>query len=213
MRRRNVKNAHERLIARNDICFESPNVTGDIWQNLVKDYKEVKLEIGCGKGKFIVELAKQNPSIFYIGLEKYESVIIEAVDKVAIGELPNLRFICGDATLLEKYFLNNMFSTIYLNFSDPWPKNKHTKRRLTYKLFLEKYESLLITNGTIEFKTDNRGLFEYSLESFNENNWHFIDLSLDLHQDKTNIVTTEYEDKFSSKGNVIYFVELDKRKL
>jgi tRNA (guanine-N7-)-methyltransferase len=210
MRRRNVKNAHERLVARADILFFEEQVTKEIWKDVFPNNNPTYVEIGCGKGKFLVSLATQNPDKNYIGIEKYESVIIEAVDKVEVGTLPNLHFICGNADHVLTFFNEKSISTIYLNFSDPWPKNKHTKRRLTYGGFLDKYAMLLIPYGTIEFKTDNRLLFEYSLISFNQNHWNFLDLTFDLHSAKENVVTTEYEDRFSAKGNPIYYVEIAK---
>ena len=158
-----------------------------------------------GKGKFIIEHARKNPEINYIGIEKYDSVIIQAVDKLKNEELKNLHLISGDASALLEMFSENEIKKIFLNFSDPWPKTRHAKRRLTYSSYLKMYEKIL--DGELEFKTDNRELFEFSLISLNENNWLFLDLSLDLHKRDEEIITTEYEDRFSALGNPIYYVK------
>jgi tRNA (guanine-N7-)-methyltransferase len=162
-----------------------------------------------GKGNFIIEHARREPQVNFIGIEKYDGVIIQAVTKLENETLPNLRFISIDASTLLDIFDHGEISKLYLNFSDPWPKKKHAKRRLTHRNFLDKYEQIL--TGDIEFKTDNRELFEFSLLSFNENNYDFLDLSLDLHTRDEDIITTEYEDKFSAMGNPIYFVKVKKR--
>ena len=211
MRRRNIKNAHERLI--NDPLFIlNYEEQYSKWNTVFNNDNPIYLEIGMGKGKFIIEHAKRNPNINFIGFEKYESVIIQAPTKLKEQnlELPNLKFVCADATDLEKIFSENEISKIFLNFSDPWPKNKHAKRRLTSEIFLRKYEKVLKKEGTIEFKTDNRGLFEYSLISLNNEKCTFLDLSLDLHSRDEDIITTEYEDRFSEKGNQIYYIEVKK---
>ena len=157
-----------------------------------------------GKGKFIIEQARRNPNINYIGIEKFEGVIIQACDKLKENEPTNLHLIAADATNLLDMFEENEIAKIFLNFSDPWPTSRHAKRRLTYKTYLDMYRK--ISKGEIEFKTDNRELFEFSLVSLNENNWSFLDLTFDLHAKEEDIITTEYEDKFSAKGNPIYFV-------
>ena len=161
----------------------------------------------------LVKAALKNPNINYIGIEKFDSVIVQAVEKIAPLNLINIKLINVDAEELLEIFNANEINKIFLNFSDPWPKNRHQKRRLTSEKFLALYEKVL--NGTIEMKTDNRGLFEYSLMSFNNNNWRFKELSLDLHaivedEEPKEIITTEYEDRFVEKGNVIYFVEVSK---
>lgn len=211
MRRRNIKNAHERLINDPIFVLNYEEQCGK-WNQLFNNNNPIYLEIGMGKGKFIIEHAKRNPNINFIGFEKYESVIIQAPTKLKEQnlELSNLKLVCADATYLEKIFSENEISKIFLNFSDPWPKNKHAKRRLTSETFLKKYEKVLNNDGTIEFKTDNRGLFEYSLISLNNEKWTFLDLSLDLHSRDEDIITTEYEDRFSEKGNQIYYIEVKK---
>lgn len=163
-----------------------------------------------GKGKFLLEHANHNPNINYIGLEKFDSVIVQAVEKISLSRLSNIKLINEDATKILEFFDQKEIQKIYLNFSDPWPKNRHEKRRLTHKNFLKKYESIL--NGDLEMKTDNQTFFEYSLISFNQEQWKFLDLSLDLHHrsvDET-IISTEYEERFIKKGNQIYFLKTKK---
>ena len=208
MRRRNVHNAHERLLDHNEIMVFNYKENKGKWHKLFNNDNPIYLEIGTGKGKFIIELAKRNPNINYIGLEKYESVILQPCDRLKKEgiSLPNLRFICGNADELLDIFDHNEIDKIYLNFSDPWPKAKHAKRRLTHELFLSKY--LIINKGTVEFKTDNIDLFEYSLISLNNFKANFLKVSLNLHRSEEEIITTEYEDKFKEKG-VIYFIEVD----
>ena len=204
MRRRNAKNAHERVQARSGLMVLNPTDYKGKWGELFGNNNPIYLEIGMGKGKFIIEHAKRNPNINYIGIEKFEGVIIQACDKLKDQEPTNLHLIAADATNLLDMFEENEINKIFLNFSDPWPKSRHAKRRLTYKTYLDMYRK--ISKGEIEFKTDNRELFEFSLVSLNENKWSFLDLTFDLHAKEEDIITTEYEDKFSAKGNPIYFV-------
>lgn len=204
MRRRNAKNAHERVQARDGLMVLDPSLYKGKWREFFGNDNPIYLEIGMGKGKFIIEHARRNPNINYIGIEKFEGVIIQACDKLKENEPKNLHLVAGDATNLLNWFEKNEITKIFLNFSDPWPKSRHAKRRLTYKTYLDMYK--VISNGEIEFKTDNRELFEFSLVSLNENNWKFLDLTFDLHKKEEDIITTEYEDKFSAKGNPIYFV-------
>ena len=182
------------------------------WQELFSNNNPIYLEIGMGKGKFLLEQALKNPQFNYIGLEKFESVIVQAVEKIAPLNLTNIKLINGDAEKLNEYFAEKEIKKIYLNFSDPWPKGRHAKRRLTYHTFLERYEKIL--DGDIEMKTDNQALFEYSLQSFNNYHWQFLDLSLDLHHRLNDevIITTEYEDKFIQNGKQIYFIKVKKEK-
>lgn len=209
MRRRNVKNAHERLVACPHVFVESPTDHFGKWHNLFGNNNPIHLEIGMGKGDFIIEHAKRNPNINYIGLEKYESVLIQAVDKAKDLNLSNLLLVCFDATDIDTIFDKEEIDKIYLNFSDPWPKFRHTKRRLTSSYFLNKYRVICKKPCLIEFKTDNRGLFEYSLMSLNENNFKFLDLTFNLHEREEDIIMTEYEKKFHSMGHNIYFVKTE----
>ena len=176
-------------------------------KNGFNNNKPIMLEIGMGKGDFILNMALNHPENNYIGIEKYSSVASVAIKKITPYKLNNLKILVTDAKNLEEYFSNNI-DTIYLNFSDPWPKKKHEKRRLTYKLFLDSYKQILPNSGEIHFKTDNRGLFEYSLASFSQYGMTLKQVWLDLHSsDFEKNVMTEYEAKFSNKGQVIYRVE------
>lgn len=210
MRRRNVKNAQSRIDNHLDLVIKNPQDYRGKWQELFNNRNPIYLEIGMGKGKFLLEHANHNPNINYIGLEKFDSVIVQAVEKISLSRLSNIKLINEDATKILEFFDQKEIQKIYLNFSDPWPKNRHEKRRLTHKNFLKKYESIL--NGDLEMKTDNQTFFEYSLISFNQEQWKFLDLSLDLHHrsvDET-IISTEYEERFIKKGNQIYFLKTKK---
>jgi tRNA (guanine-N(7)-)-methyltransferase len=160
-----------------------------------------------GKGKFIMELASQNPSVNYIGVERYTSVLYRALQKMETETLPNLKFLCVDAKILPEIFAPGEIDKIYLNFSDPWPKDRHAKRRLTSGAFLSCYDSVLKPEGTIEFKTDNKGLFDFSMEEIPGQGWKINASTTDLHRDTSmnqGNVMTEYEEKFSAMGNPIY---------
>lgn len=168
----------------------------------------IHIEIGSGMGQFITTLAAQNPHINYISMEREKSIVYKVLDKVKEMGLTNLKIICNDAIELNEYFKNGEVSRIYLNFSDPWPKNRHAKRRLTCHTFLALYQQILNDEGDLHFKTDNRGLFAYSLESMSQFGMYFTKINLNLHQedDGSNILT-EYEKKFSDKGSRIYRME------
>ncbi|MFC4022205.1 tRNA (guanosine(46)-N7)-methyltransferase TrmB [Oceanobacillus longus] len=175
------------------------------WQSVFKNDYPIHVEIGTGKGQFLAGMAKQHPDINFIGIEVAKSIIVSAAEKVMDSEVENLLLLNEDAADLREMFAENEIETIYLNFSDPWPKSRHEKRRLTYHTFLEQYKEVLDTKGKVIFKTDNRGLFEYSLVSFNEFGMKLEEVSLDLHamDDPLNVMT-EYEEKFAAKGQVIY---------
>lgn len=195
MRLRNVKNAKE-IIDSNELV---------ITENIFKDNKPLHIEIGCGKGNFIIGKARQNPNINFIGIEKYESILIRALNKVE--NIPsNLRFMCVDAKNLGNYFKHNV-ETIYLNFSDPWPKKRHTKRRLTSSVFLNKYDSLFKNEKRIEMKTDNDDLYEFSIESLIENGYDVIKTDTNY----LDTIRTEYEDKFISLGKNINYISVVKK--
>lgn len=181
------------------------------WNKEFNNDNPIYLEIGMGKGDFIVGLATKNPSINYVGIELSETVAAIALKKVMEHELSNVRVINKDAINLEDIFTSGEIGRIYLNFSDPWPKNRHEKKRLTYKTFLEKYERLLDGKGMVCFKTDNRGLFDFSLESFEENGWKLNNVSFDYPlTDNENDVPTEYERRFRGLGNPIHRLEANK---
>ena len=209
MRRRNVKNVEVRIEAAKKNVIQSGKDYKGKWNELFGNDNPIYLEIGMGKGDFIIEHAKTNPNINYIGLEKFASVLIQASDKLNDEHLPNLYLLLVDAEELDEIFDVNEISQIYLNFSDPWPKARHAKRRLTSSKFLKNYQTILKDEGTIEFKTDNRELFEYSIVSMNNYGMNFLDLTFDLHHrdPELYIIKTEYEKKFMAKGNPIYFIK------
>lgn len=198
MRLRNVKNAKE-IIDSSELV-----ITENVFDNNHKLY----IEIGCGKGDFIIENALRNPDINYIGIEKYESVLVRALQKVDIIP-PNLRFMCIDALTLSDYFNHNV-DQIFLNFSDPWPKKRHAKRRLTSPIFLDLYNKISKDNINIKMKTDNKGLFAYSIKEFNNNGFYIEDISLDLPEDYENNIMTEYEKKFRKENININYVKVKK---
>lgn len=179
------------------------------WNQLFGNDAPLHIEVGTGKGRFVTEMAKANPHINYIGIELQESVIVTALDRLIEAELPNVKLLNTNGEDLRKFFAKSDVARIYLNFSDPWPKNRHEKRRLTHESFLSIYEDVLIPEGEIHFKTDNRGLFEYSLMSFSRYGLLLTFVSLDLHHsDFEGNIMTEYEEKFSAKGNPIYRCEV-----
>ncbi|WP_085523067.1 tRNA (guanosine(46)-N7)-methyltransferase TrmB [Tuberibacillus sp. Marseille-P3662] len=163
------------------------------------------IEIGSGKGKFIFEMAQRHPDVNFIGIERDENIIVSILQKIIQQPLDNLRLLQVDANDLLSIFAPNEVDRFYLNFSDPWPKNRHEKRRLTYRAFLDQYKTILKPSGELHMKTDNQGLFEYSLESFSRYGMIIKNISLDLHQSNfPDNVTTEYEEKFKAKGQRIY---------
>jgi len=179
------------------------------YKNNIKEFfnndNDIHIEVGTGMGQFITTLAKENPDINFVGIEIEKNVLIRVLEKVLEEGLKNVRLLLYDANLLDEYFNEDEVSKIYLNFSDPWPKNRHEKRRLTYESFLSQYKKILNDTGTLQFKTDNRGLFEYSLISLNQFGTKFLEVNLDLHDDEDeDNIRTEYEEKFSSKGFKIY---------
>lgn len=208
MRLRKVKNALETVNSHPEIVIPNPEEHRGKWNELFKNNNPIYLEIGMGKGKFITEHAKRNKDINYIGLEIAESVLVRAVEKLIEQPLDNLLLIHADAFLINNIFEKGEISKIFLNFSDPWPKSRHAKRRLTCNTILCNYCTILPIEGSIEMKTDNRKLFEYSLQEFVKFGLPIENLSLNLHEDYEDVITTEYEDKFMAKGNVIYFIEV-----
>lgn len=212
MRLRKIKNIEEKIKNYSDIIvFDAVSKKGK-WNSQFKNENPIYLEIGMGKGKFLLEHARLNPNINYIGCELSDSVIYKAAEKAEKAKqeenITNLLMINNDACMLNDIFSSGEVSKVYLNFSDPWPKSRHAKRRLTADTFLNVYKNLLGVDGIIEMKTDNRKLFEFSLTKFNEFGWIFEELSLDLHSDKEDIITTEYEDRFVNLGQQIYYVKV-----
>lgn len=175
------------------------------WKDIFGNDNPIRIEIGMGKGKFIMELASQNPDINYVGIERYSTVLLKGIQKREQMELPNIYFMCVDARELAEIFEPGEVEKIYLNFSDPWPKDRHAKRRLTSPQFMEVYDQILKKDGAVEFKTDNRGLFEYSLEAIPEAGWKVQESTFDLHHCEMaeGNVMTEYETKFASEGKPI----------
>ncbi|EHY92740.1 putative methyltransferase [Staphylococcus saprophyticus subsp. saprophyticus KACC 16562] len=168
----------------------------------------IYIEVGSGMGQFITTLAAKHPEINFISMEREKSVMIKVLDKVIEQGLTNIKLICNDAIELNDYFKDGEVSRLYLNFSDPWPKKRHTKRRLTYQTYLALYKQVLKDDGEIHFKTDNRGLFAYSLESMSQFGMYFTKINLNLHEeDDEENIETEYERKFSDKGSRIYRME------
>ena len=209
MRQRNVKNKKE-IINNAKYIVLNPEEYKNKWHSLFNNSNPIYIEIGMGKGDFILENAIKYPNINFIGIEKYDSIIALAIKKIDQYELDNLKLIRMDALNLLNVF-DHEIDKIYLNFSDPWPKPRHAKRRLTSEVFLEKYDKIFLHDSIIEMKTDNRSLFEYSLISFNNNGYVIEDISLDLHNSiKDDNIMTEYERKFSSKNNCIYYVKVKK---
>ncbi|MGH2085678.1 tRNA (guanosine(46)-N7)-methyltransferase TrmB [Enterococcus faecium] len=208
MRVRNRPGAAEMLAAHPNFVISDPTLWKGKWNELFENDHPIHIEIGMGKGQFITGMAKVHPEINYIGVEMQVSVVSIALDKLIEQPLPNLRLLHVDGSALTEYFADSEVDQIYLNFSDPWPKKRHEKRRLTYKTFLAVDEQILRPNGEIHFKTDNQGLFEYSLASFSQYGMILKQVWLDLHQSQfEGNIMTEYEEKFSSKGQRIYRVE------
>ena len=204
MRLRNVPGARETIIE-NQFSIQQPEQMKGKWHEVFQNDHPIHIEVGMGKGQFIIEMAKRNPEINYIGIEKYSSVRVRAVEKLEDFEQNNLRLIRMDAENIEEVFDKDEVDRIYLNFSDPWPKDRHAKRRLTSTRFLERYNNILTPEGRVMFKTDNKDLFDFSLEQVEEAGWILENHTYDLHHSEYNEgnVMTEYEEKFSAKGNPI----------
>lgn len=206
MRLRKVKGAKEAIEASTLVIHDAPEKKGH-WQDIFVNTNPIHIEIGMGKGKFLTALAKQNPDINYIGIERYDSVLIRALEKrEQEEEITNLFYLCEDAKNIAELFAPEEISRIYLNFSDPWPKDRHAKRRLTSKEFFERYDRILSKTGEVMFKTDNRILFDFSLEQVPLAGWQLKDVTLDLHHSEfaEGNIMTEYEEKFSALGNPIF---------
>lgn len=203
MRLRNIKNAPLRLAENERDFVANPALNKGKWHKVFGNSNPIHIEIGMGKGQFLTQLALKNPDINYIGIEKFSSVLLRASEKLITMDLNNVRIINVDALMLNEYFEVGEVDRIYLNFSDPWPKNAHAKRRLTSNRFLSIYENILVKNGEIHFKTDNRLLFEFSLESLNNYGMILSNISLDLHKsDYPDNIMTEYEERFSQFGPI-----------
>lgn len=207
MRLRNIPGADE-AIANSDYVIHDPAEKKGNYHTVFGNNQPLHIEIGMGKGKFILEMARLHKEINYIGIEMYSSVLLRALQKIdEMEEKPeNIRFMCIDAKGICDFFGEEEVDRIYLNFSDPWPKDRHAKRRLPSKEFLARYDQILKKDGQLEFKTDNRGLFDFAVEELPKTNWEATALTYDLHNDPELVlgnVMTEYEEKFSAMGNPI----------
>ena len=209
MRLRNIPGADDVILA-HDTAIKNEKEQKGKWNTVFGNDNPIHIEIGMGKGQFLLNLAKLNPDINYIGIERYSAVLLRALEKFdteEFCELKNIRFICMNAMEIAEVFELGEVKKIYLNFSDPWPKARHARRRLTSTQFFEQYDKILVQDGVVEFKTDNRPLFEFSLEQVEEAGWKLLAHTFDLHHNEemnAGNVMTEYEEKFSSMGNPIH---------
>ncbi|MBS6396417.1 MAG: tRNA (guanosine(46)-N7)-methyltransferase TrmB [Clostridiales bacterium] len=216
MRLRNIRGSRE-VIAESGYVVHEEETRAGSWHEIFGNDHPIHIEVGMGKGKFMMALAKANPGINYVGIEKYSSVLIRALEKMEQEEQPleNLCFIRMDAENITKVFAKDEVERIYLNFSDPWPKDRHAKRRLTSREFFARYDQILRPDGRVEFKTDNRLLFDFSVESVKEAGWNLDIVTYDLHHDTELVkgnVMTEYEERFSAMGNPIHKLAASRRK-
>lgn len=206
MRLRNIPGAGE-AVAASPYCIQDARSLRGSWHAFLQTDAPIHLEIGMGKGRFLMELAALHPEISYIGVERYTSVLLRAVQKIEAFPLPNVHFLCEDAAALPEIFAAGEVGRIYLNFSDPWPKDRHSRRRLTSRRFLDLYEQFLAADGRLEFKTDNQDLFTFSVEEIEAaEHWRLDACTRDLHQDAVlneGNIMTEYEEKFSALGHPI----------
>lgn len=214
MRLRNIPRAEGVLSAHDKVVKEEKAWKGK-WNQVFGNDAPIYIEIGMGKGQFLTTLAARNPDKNYIGIERYSSVLLRAVERLdgLEEEIENIRFICMDATEIEEVFEPEEVAGIYLNFSDPWPKKRHARRRLTSGEFLKRYDKVLAKDGKVEFKTDNKDLFQFSLEQVEESDWNLEAVTWDLHKNAVmneGNVMTEYEEKFSSMGNPICKLIIDR---
>ena len=216
MRLRNIRGSREAIAESRYVIHEEGTRAGT-WHEIFGNDHPIHIEIGMGKGKFLMALAKAHPQVNYVGIEKYSSVLIRALEKIEGEKEPpaNLYFVRMDAEEIENVFGKGEVERIYLNFSDPWPKDRHAKRRLTSREFLARYDKILCADGQVEFKTDNRALFDFSVESAKEAGWNLKTLTYDLHHDPKLMdgnLMTEYEERFSALGNPIHKLIADREK-
>ena len=205
MRQRRVKNEKEKVMSYSDIVVTNPEAYKGKWNEFFKNNHEIHIEIGCGKGRFITSLAEENPNINYLAIEPIGTIFLRALEKVQEKGLENVGGIWRFANNIFEYIDENEIDKIYLNFSDPWPKVRHAKRRLTHHNFLKYYKQILKPKGVIEFKTDNNGLFDFSMEEFKLCGFTLQDVTNDLHGTSKHNIMTEYEQKFSRLGMKINY--------
>ena len=207
MRLRNIAGSRE-VIAESKYTVKDPEQKKGLWKKeIFGNDNEIHIEIGMGKGRFIMDMAALHPDINYVGIEKYSSVLLRAIQKQEELQLPNVIFIRMDAEDITEVFDESEVGRIYLNFSDPWPKDRHAKRRLPSREFLKRYDKILKADGVVEFKTDNEGLFTFARDEVEPAGWNIDAITYDLHNDEVmneGNVMTEYEEKFSSLGNPIF---------
>ena len=212
MRMRKKKNLYSRLAACAPVMAQNPTELRGKWrEEAFGNGNPLHLEIGCGKGRFILESARRYPDVNFVAIEKEEGALIMATEQAMREELPNLKFLSFDAAALGEIFAPGEVDLIYLNFSDPWPPNRQRKRRLTWRAFLAVYDEILTEEGAIYFKTDNQRLFEWSLGEICQYGWLLQNISLDLHASDFDNVMTEYEERFSAQGYRIYRLEARRR--
>lgn len=211
MRMRKKKNLGPRLARCAPVLVSDPQAYRGRWRELFGSGAPLRLEIGCGKGRFALETARREPGVNLVAVEREEGALVMAAEKAMEAQLPNLRFLSFDAAQLGDIFAPGEVDLIYLNFSDPWPPNRQRKRRLTWRAFLAVYDSILSEDGALFFKTDNQRLFEWSLGEICQYGWLLQNISLDLHQSGLDNVMTEYEEKFSAQGSRIYRLEARRR--
>lgn len=202
MRMRKKKHADERILACDELMLHTNETDTAFKESDFINNGKLRLEIGCGKGGFICETAKRESDVHFIAVEKISNVAVSALERAKAAELENLRFVIGDAAKICELLPEHSVDILYLNFSDPWPKKGYAKRRLTHRAFLELYRRVLKPDGAIFFKTDNRGLFDFSLEEFTAAGYVLKNVTYDLHNSEfaENNVMTEYERNFSEKG-------------
>lgn len=205
MRLRNIPRARD-VIEESLWTIKDPEAHKGAWHEVFGNDHPIRLEIGTGKCQFILEMAIRNPEINYIGIEKFSSVLLRGVERQDELQLPNVRFLRAEAELITEFFAAGEIDRIYLNFSDPWPKKRNAKRRLPSRTFMARYNEILAPGGTVEFKTDNRVLFDYAVEEVPATAFEIQAITYDLHADPVmneGNVQTEYEERFSAKGNPI----------
>ena len=215
MRLRNIAGSRE-VIADSSFTVKDPEKKKGLWKKEVfGNDNDIHIEIGMGKGRFLMDMAALHPDINYVGIEKYSSVLLRAIQKQEQLLLPNIIFIRMDAETITEVFAPGEVGRIYLNFSDPWPKDRHAKRRLPSREFLKRYDQILVPDGVVEFKTDNENLFNFALEEIEPAGWHLDAVTRDLHHDEAmnaDNVMTEYEERFSGQGNPIYKYIISRKK-
>lgn len=208
MRLRHKPWAREELNKRPTIVIQEPALQKGNWKDIFGNNNPIHIEVGTGKGQFITKMGQAHPEVNFIGVERYESVLITAMENIEDAGVSNVKLLSEDVGDLTEFFSTGEINRLFINFTDPWPKNRHEKRRLTHEHYLSMYREVLDAQGEIHFKTDNQRLFEYSLHSMSSYGLSFKNVSLDLHNSEMEgNIMTEYEEKFSAKGDRIYRLE------